>query len=85
MAGYRVTVASSAVKELNSFPKKDRQRIGSRLRLLAQEPRPPGSEKLTGQDRYRVRQADYRIIYAIDDSTRSVDVVKIGHRREVYH
>jgi len=60
------------------------RRVTERIRGLAQNPRPSGSEKLSGQDRYRIRQGDYRIVYAIDDETRTVEVVKIGHRREVY-
>jgi len=60
------------------------RRVTERIRGLAQNPRPSGSEKLSGQDRYRIRQGDYRIVYAVDDETRTVEVVKIGHRREVY-
>jgi mRNA interferase RelE/StbE len=84
VASYRVVVASSAIKELNAFPKKDRQRIALRLQSLGPDPRPRGHEKLAGQERYRVRQGDYCIVYAIDDSTETVDVVKIGRRKEVY-
>jgi mRNA interferase RelE/StbE len=52
---------------------------------LSAEPRPPGCEKLSGHaDRYRVRQGDYRIVYAVDDIAQVVLVVKVGHRREVY-
>ena len=51
---------------------------------VATHPRPPGSEKLSGEERYRVRQGDYRIIYAVDEALQTVEVVKIGHRREVY-
>jgi mRNA interferase RelE/StbE len=56
----------------------------TRIRGLADDPRPPGSETLSGEDRYRLRQGDYRVIYAIDDDRRIVEIVKIGHRREVY-
>jgi len=84
VASYSVVVAASAIKELGVFPKKVRQRIAARLRSLAQNLRPPGHEKLAGQNRYRVREGDYRIIYAIDDANPTVDVVKIGHRKEVY-
>jgi len=84
VANYRVVVASSAIKELRTFPKKDRQRLSSRLESLGVDPRPAGYEKLAGQNRHRVRQGDYRIIDAIDDAARTVDVVKIGHRKEVY-
>jgi mRNA interferase RelE/StbE len=56
-----------------------------RILGLADDPRPPGSEKLAGgEDRYRVRQGFYRIVYEIDDATRLVRVVKVGHRRDVY-
>ena len=84
MASYKVVIASSAIRELATIPKKDRARIGSRMKLLAVDPRPPGHEKLTGLERYRVRQGDYRVVYTIDDSGHRVDVVKIGHRKEVY-
>lgn len=84
MANYNVIVAASATKELRTFPKKDRQRIGSRLQSLGHDPRPQGCEKLAGQNRYRVRQGDYRIVYAIDDPTETVDIVKIAHRKGVY-
>jgi mRNA interferase RelE/StbE len=56
----------------------------TRIRKLAEDPRPPGSEKLSGQDRYRIRQGDHRVVYAVDDERRAVEIVKIGHRREVY-
>jgi mRNA interferase RelE/StbE len=55
-----------------------------RISKLADDPRPPGSEKPAGDDRYRVRQGPYRILYEIDDGARTVVIVKIGHRREVY-
>jgi mRNA interferase RelE/StbE len=56
----------------------------ARIRGLGEDPRPPGGEKLSGHDRYRLRQGDYRVICAVDDDDRIVEVVKIGHRREVY-
>jgi mRNA interferase RelE/StbE len=55
-----------------------------RIGLLAEDPRPAGCEKLTSQERYRVRAGDYRIVYSIDDDVLTVRVVKVGHRREVY-
>ena len=56
----------------------------TRIRRLADDPRPPGSERLSGEDRYRIRQGDYRVVYTIDDEQRIVEVVRIGHRRDVY-
>jgi len=55
-----------------------------RISGLSENPRPHGSEKLTGQERYRVRQGDWRIVYEIDDDARIVRIFKIGHRRDVY-
>ena len=81
---YSLVIKKSAERELRTIPKPDLRRVTERMRGLAQDPRPTGSEKLSGQDRYRVRQGDYRIIYAVDDETRTVQVVKVGHRREVY-
>lgn len=81
---YSVVIKRSAEAELRAIPKPDLRRVTGRMRRLAADPRPPGSEKLSGQDRYRLRQGDYRILYAIDDERKTVTVVKIGHRREVY-
>ena len=84
MANYRLQIKPSAVKELEALPSKERQRLVTRIRRLAADPRPSGSEKLTGHQLYRVRQCDYRILYAIDDADLSLVVIKIGHRRDVY-
>ena len=81
---YSLVIKKSAERELRALPKADVRRITGRIRSLAPNPRPPGNEKLSGQERYRIRQGDYRIVYAVDDDRRSVEVVKIGHRREVY-
>ncbi len=83
MGSYRVFIKPSAAKELEAIPKKDRRRIVRRIQGLSAEPRPVGSERLSGQERYRVRQGDYRVVYSIDDETESVVVFKLG-RREVY-
>ncbi len=86
MAGYRLLIKPSAGKEIEALDqKKDRKRIVNRIAALASEPRPAGCEKLAGaEERYRVRQGQFRIVYAIDDTSRTVEVVKVGHRREVY-
>ena len=73
------------MREIEAIPqKRQRQRIVSRIRTLAGDPRPPGCEKLTGQDRYRVRQGQYRIVYSVEDDALVVYVVKVGHRSDVY-
>ena len=81
---YKLLIKPSAVKELEAIPKEDRRRVLRRIESLAADPRPPGGEKLSGEDKYRVRQGDYRVIYLISDQGREVIVFKVGHRREVY-
>lgn len=84
MAGYSIFFKESVRKDFAAIPKNDLQRIMERIAALAENPRPPGAEKLSGQEKYRIRQGNYRIIYAIDDGVLIVMVVKVGHRREVY-
>jgi len=86
VAGYSVRLKSSAAREIEGLPTKaDRQRVVSRIAALADDPRPQGSEKLAGhEDRFRVRQGRYRIVYSVDDHGLSVVVVKVGHRKDVY-
>ena len=85
MSSYRVAVTASAEKELHGLPTKMVGRIMRRLEHLASAPRPPGCKKLKGGDKeWRIRAGDYRIVYVIDDTARTVDVTRIAHRREVY-
>lgn len=86
MASFNVLIKTSAAKELEAVePRGLRTRIVSRIQSLARTPRPPGSQKLAGEfERYRIRQGAYRIVYAVDDERRIVEIVKVGHRREVY-
>ena len=85
MERYRVSIKRPAVKEIEAIPqKKERQRIIRRIGQLADNPRPPGSRKLSGHDRYRIRQGSYRIVYGIDDNELVVVVVQVGHRKDVY-
>ncbi len=86
MAGYSLLIKTSAAKELEAVePRAVRARIASRIERLAQTPRPRGSQKLAGEaERYRSRHGAYRVVYSVDDERRIVEVVKIGHRRDVY-
>jgi mRNA interferase RelE/StbE len=82
---YRVSIKRSAVKEIEAIPqKKERQRIMRRIGQLADDPRPAGSKKLSGHNRYRIRQGSYRIVYGIEDKELVVMVVKVGHRKDIY-
>ena len=83
MASYRLLIKPSAVKELDSLPAKDRKRIVAKLQALAADPRPPGSEKLSAQEKYRIRQGDYRMLYSVQDEDSTVVVVRIAHRRSI--
>jgi len=84
VASYKILIKPSAVKEIESIPSKDRSRIVYRIQGLAENPRPPGCEKLSGQEKYRVRQGKYRILYQIFDDEVVVIVVKVGKRARVY-
>jgi mRNA interferase RelE/StbE len=82
---FRLLIKASAAKELKAIPnKRDRQRIVERIQGLKTDPRPPGSQKLSGKERYRIRQGQYRIVYSIEKDELVVYVVKIGNRKDVY-
>jgi len=84
VAKYKIFIKPSAIKEIENIPKKDRLRIIKRVQALADDPRPTGCEKLSGQERYRVRQGTYRIVYSISDFELIIIVIKVGHRRDIY-
>jgi mRNA interferase RelE/StbE len=84
MAAYSIFYKDSVRKDVEALPAKDLQRIMERIGMLAGDPRPPGSEKLSAQERYRIRQGTYRIIYSIQDNELTVWVVQAAHRRGMY-
>jgi mRNA interferase RelE/StbE len=84
MAEYKLFFKRSVQKDFDTIPKKDLRRILNRIEALTKDPRPPGCEKLTGQERYRLRQGRYRIVYSIQDDELTVWVVKVGHRKHIY-
>jgi mRNA interferase RelE/StbE len=84
MAGYKVYFRESVEKDFKSIPVNDVKKILHRIELLAIEPRPQGGEKLTGRERYRVRQGRYRILYSIQDNELTIWIVAVGHRKDVY-
>ena len=84
MEKYKLFIKPSAVKELENIPKADLKRITKRIKNLSEIPRPVGCEKLSAEEKYRIRQGAYRIVYSIDDKSYEVFIVKVGHRREVY-
>jgi mRNA interferase RelE/StbE len=86
VADYSLSIKPSAAKELQEISDNvTLTRLIEKIKTLATQPRPSGSEKLAGrQNLYRVRQGSYRVMYSVDDQSRVVDVVKVGHRRDVY-
>jgi len=84
MAEYRIYFKESVEKDFRTIPKKDLRKIIRRIEALSKDPRPPDHEKLTGQERYRVRQGLYRIIYSVQDKELTIWIVKVGHRKDVY-
>jgi mRNA interferase RelE/StbE len=81
---YRVDLRRPAQKSLDKLPKPDFQAVIEAIKGLAQTPRPRGIEKVKSTGLWRIRQGDYRIIYAIDDNEHIVTIVRVGHRREIY-
>ena len=84
MAEYEIFFRESVYKDFRKIPKKNLQKILSKIQNLKLDPRPSGSEKLTGQEFFRIRQGKYRIVYSIQDNQITIWVIKVGHRKEIY-
>jgi mRNA interferase RelE/StbE len=84
VASYSLRIRRSAAKELERLPLKDRRRVVARIQGLQSDPRPPGCEKLSGEEKYRLRQGDYRILYQIQDQELLVSVVRVANRKDAY-
>ena len=84
MAVYEIFFKKSVEKDFKVIPKKDLSKIIKLIGTLTENPRPRRCEKLTGQEKYRLRQGRYRIIYSIQESELTVWVVKVGHRKDIY-
>jgi len=84
MGVYKIFFKKSVENDLNRIGKNELKKIIARINTLADNPRPPGCEKLTGLERYRIRQGRYRILYSIQDYELTIWVVKVAHRKDVY-
>jgi mRNA interferase RelE/StbE len=84
MAEYDIFFKESVWKDLRKVSKSDLKKIMARIEKLADDPRPLGSEKLTGEELYRVRQGNYRVVYSIQDNELTVWIIKVGHRKDIY-
>lgn len=82
---YEIRIARRAAKSLAALQRRDQQRIRAAIELLAEDPRPPACIAMSGEDSvYRVRVGDFRIVYEVIDDVLVIQVVRVGHRREVY-
>jgi len=84
MAGYKIFFRKPVWKDFESIPKKELNRILKQIEFLSENPRPSGSQKLSGQERFRIRQGRYRIIYSMQDEELTVWIVTVSHRKDVY-
>ena len=84
MASYSLAFKKSVTKDLRNIPNQDVKRILKRIDSLCEDPRAEGCIKLSGQERYRVRQGIYRIVYEIQDNALIILIVKVAHRSAVY-
>jgi mRNA interferase RelE/StbE len=84
MGRYKLVFRKSVTRDMRQIPNRDLRRILATIDALSEDPRPAGVEKLSGQERYRVREGDYRVVYEISDDEVIVVVVRIGHRKDVY-
>lgn len=84
MAAYSVLITRSAEKEIGRLPAGIRRLVVRRILTLADDPRPHGSQKFAGEDKYRIRQGDYRVVYTIEDAIVTVTIVRVAHRSDVY-
>jgi mRNA interferase RelE/StbE len=82
--GYAVRIMASAERDMKPFPSAVFRRISEAILSLESAPRPRACKRLRGREEYRMRVGDYRILYRVDDASRTVDVVAVGHRKDVY-
>ena len=84
MADYKIEIKKSAQKEIKQLPNKELKKVVDKISSLTNEPRPIGSKKLSGDEKYRIRVGNYRVLYSIEDQILVIYVVKVGHRKDVY-
>jgi mRNA interferase RelE/StbE len=84
MGEYSVVIVSKAEKEFLKLPSRVRASLTKKILSLEDNPRPLGAKKLKETDYYRIRAGDFRVIYSVHDTNRTVKILSIGHRREVY-
>jgi len=82
---YRITILPAALRQLAALPRLEQRRVKESIDRLLADPRPAGVKRLQGLREFlRLRSGNYRIIYTVEDDRRTVLIIKIGHRRDVY-
>jgi len=81
---YRIAIKNSAIKSLSKIPEPYYSALKQSIYALAENPRPVSCKKLKGRNSYRIRVSDYRVIYEIEDNVLSIEVIAIGHRKDIY-
>ncbi len=81
---YIIEIKKSAYKELSKVPTQEASKIIEEIDALAENPRPQGVKKLKGEEGYRIRVGDYRVIYTIEDVVKIVEIQRIRHRKDAY-
>ena len=84
MSNYTIVLSKKAQKQLDKLPDNIAEPIFEAISLLENEPRPTGCKKLQGRDGYRIRIGNYRVIYEVYDTELVIDVVTLGHRKDIY-
>jgi mRNA interferase RelE/StbE len=79
VGSYSVRIVRSAEKEIAGLTARLRRLVIARIQVLAHDPRPPGCQKLTGEEKHRIRQGDWRVVYVIEDAIVTVTVVRVAH------
>lgn len=84
MVNYKIEIKKSAAKEIESLPSVILKRVITHIQDLVNDPRPIGCKKLSGDEKYRIRVGNYRILYEIEDEIVTVYVIKVAHRKDIY-
>jgi len=84
MENYKIEIKKSAAKEIEKLPQNMLRRVLEKIKLLSADPRPSGCKKLSGEEKYRIRIGEYRVLYEIIDDKLVIFVVKVSHRKDVY-
>lgn len=84
MSEYNLVISKTAQKQLDKLADNIADLLIEAIQNLAYDPRPHGCKKLKGRDGYRIRKGDYRIIYDVHDNILTVEVIALGHRKDIY-